>query len=91
MGCLHSFRTDNTLKKHERLCGNHDYCRVDMPEEDKNISKYYPGEKFLKDPFALYADCECLPIKEQSCQNNPEKCFTERKAEHLLIEFNWFI
>ena len=24
LGCLHSFRTDNALKKHERLCNNHD-------------------------------------------------------------------
>ena len=82
MGCLHSFRTDNTLKKHERLCGNHDYCRVDMLEEYKNILKYYPREKLLKAPFALYADFESLLIKVQSCQNNPEKSYTERKAEY---------
>ena len=25
---LHSFQTDCALKKHEILCGNHDYCRV---------------------------------------------------------------
>ena len=55
IGYLHSF-----LKKHERSCGNHDYCRVDIPEKDKNILKYYPGEKSLKAPFALYADFECL-------------------------------
>ena len=82
MGCLHSFRTDNTLKKHERLCGNHEYCRVDIPEEYKNILKYYPREKLLKAPFALYADFESLLIKVQSCQNNPEKSYTERKAEY---------
>ena len=27
LGLLHSFRTDSALKKQERLCGNHDYCR----------------------------------------------------------------
>ena len=26
LGCMHSYRTDNALKKHERLCGKHDYC-----------------------------------------------------------------
>ena len=26
--CLHSFRTDNALKRHERLCGNNDFLRV---------------------------------------------------------------
>ena len=29
--CLHPFRTDNALKKHERLCDNNDYCSVEMP------------------------------------------------------------
>ena len=61
------------LKKHERLCGNHDYCRVDMPEKGKNILKYYSGEKSLKAAFMLYANFECLLVKEQSCGNNPEK------------------
>ena len=26
LNCFHSKSTDNALKKHERLCGNHDYC-----------------------------------------------------------------
>ena len=73
MGCLHSFLTDNALKK---LCGNHDYCHVDMPEEDRSILKYYQRKISWKAPFALYADFECLLIKEQSCQNNPEKSYT---------------
>ena len=30
LSCLHSFRTDNALKKHERLCNNHDYFKVDI-------------------------------------------------------------
>ena len=28
---LHSFRTDNALKKHERLCENDYYCSVETP------------------------------------------------------------
>ena len=53
LGCLHSFWTDSALKNHKRLCGNHVYCRVDMPEKSKNISKYYSGEKSLKAPFSF--------------------------------------
>ena len=30
MNCLNSFRTDNGLKKHERLCDNNDYCSAEM-------------------------------------------------------------
>ena len=36
LGCLHSFRTDNALKKHERLCNNHDCCHVETPNDDNN-------------------------------------------------------
>ena len=81
LGFLHSFRTDNALKRYERLCDN-DYCHVEMPTEDNNILKYNNGEKSLKASFTIYANLECLLIKEQSCQNNPKEPYTERKAKH---------
>ena len=82
LGCLHSFRTDNALKKHERLCGNNDYCHVEMPTEKNSTLKYNHGEKSLKVPFTIYADLECLLIKQQPCQNNSNESYTERKALH---------
>ena len=60
LGCLHSFRTDNVLKKHERLCDKHDYCHVKMPTEDNKILKYNQREKSLKAPFTIYFGLECL-------------------------------
>ena len=75
LNCFHSYRTLNKLKKHERVCNNHDYCHVDMPEEGKNILKYSPRDKLLKAPFIIYADLECLLKKEQPRQNNAENCF----------------
>ena len=73
MGCLHSFRTDNALKKHERLCGNNDYCHVEMPTENNNTLKYNHGEKSLKVPFTIYADLECLLIKQHQNKKNHVK------------------
>ena len=35
--CFYSYRTHNKLKKHERVCNNHDYCRVDMAKENEKI------------------------------------------------------
>ena len=35
LNCFHSYSTHNKLKKHERVCNNHDYCRIDMPKEHK--------------------------------------------------------
>ena len=75
LNCLHSFRTDNALKKHERLCENNDYCSVEMPTKLNKILKYNHGEKSLKTPFVIYADLECLLIKQHSCQNNPNKSY----------------
>ena len=44
--------------------------------------KYSYDEKSLKTPFVIYADLECLLLKQQSCQNNPNESYTERKAIH---------
>ena len=50
LNCLHSFRTNNALKKHAGLCENNDYCSVEM------LIKHNRGEKSLKTPFEIYAD-----------------------------------
>ena len=76
---FHSYSTKNKLKKHEKVCYDHDYCYVDMPNEDNKKLKYNHGEKWLKAPIMIYADLECLLEKIHSCQNNPGKSYTEKK------------
>ena len=44
----------------ERVCNYHDYCYVEMPNEDNKILKYNHGEKSLKVLDFIYADLECL-------------------------------
>ena len=80
LNCFHSYRTKEKLKKHEKVCNNHDYCYVKMPNEFEKILKYNPGEKSLKVPFVIYADLECLLEKIDSCQNDPKKSSTEKKS-----------
>ena len=53
LNCLHSFRTDNALKRHERLCDNNDYCNVEMPIQFNKTLKYNYGEKPLKTLFVI--------------------------------------
>ena len=53
-----------------------------MPTKFNKFFKYNHGEKSLRTPFAIYADWECLLLKQQSCQNNPNGFYTERKAIH---------
>ena len=82
LNCFNSYTTKNKLKEHEEICNNHDSCRIEMPKWVEKILKYNPGEKSLKARFAVYLDLECLLKKEQFCQNNPEKSYTEKKTTH---------
>ena len=74
LNCFHSYRTHDKLKKHERVCNNHDYYHANIPKEHEKI-KYLPGEKSLKDPFIIYADLQCLLkkcnlVKEKELSTN---------------------
>ena len=72
LNCFHSYSTKEKLKKHEKICNDHDYCYVEMPDKDKKILKYNHGEKSVKAPFTIYAVLENLLEKRNSCQNNLE-------------------
>ena len=56
------------------------------PDEDNKILKYIPGEKSLKVPIVIYADLECLLQKINTCSNNPDKSYTEKKAESISLQ-----
>ena len=60
LNCFQSYTMENKLKKHKKVCENHDYCCVEIPEEYNKTLKYNEGEKSMKSPFIIYADLECL-------------------------------
>ena len=76
LNCLHSYRTKEKFEKYEKVCDNHDYCYVKMPNSFEKILKCNSGEKSLKVPFVIYGDLECLLEKMDSCQNDPKKSST---------------
>ena len=80
LNCFNSYTTKNKFKEHEEICNKHDSCHMEMPKQV--ILKHNPGEKSLKAPFTIYLDLECILKKVQSCQNNPEKSYTEKIARH---------
>ena len=86
LNCLHSYTTKEKLRKHERICINHDFYQLKMPDENKKILKYVSGGKLLKVPFIIYADLECLLQKINTCSNNPDKSYTEKKAESISLQ-----
>ena len=65
LNCFHSYRTENKLNAHKKICENHDYCNIEMPSPNNNLIKYNQGEKSLELPFIIYADLECLYEKNR--------------------------
>ena len=45
LNCFHLYNTENKLERHERLCNDHDYCQIEIPNEDSKILEYKHGEK----------------------------------------------
>ena len=85
LNCFHSYRTLNKLEKHGRVCNNHDYYHVDMPEAGKSILKYSSGDKSLKVPFIIYADLECL-LKRSNFVKITLKILTHREKLRINLQ-----
>ena len=77
-----SYRTENKLNAHKKVCENHKYCNIEMPTDKNNIIKYGQGEKTLKLPFIIYADLECLLEKISTCYNDPNISSTTKINRH---------
>ena len=90
INCLHSYRTENRLKKHYNLRKNNDYCYVEMPTEDNKILKYNHGEKSIKIPFIIYADLESLLEKMGTSHNNPVKSSTAKMNKYTPSGYSLF-
>ena len=61
-----------------------------MPTKDNNIIKYNQGEKYIKMPFTIYADLECLLEKMSTCQNYPNKSSTTKINKHTPSGYSIF-
>ena len=90
LNCFQSYTTENKLKNHKKVCENHDYCYVEMPEEDCKILKYNQGEKSMRVPIIIYADLESLLEKMNTCRNNNEKLSINRINEHTPSGYSLF-
>ena len=83
MNYLHSFRTENKLKFHEKVCKNNDFCSIVFPSEKDNILEFNHYMKSDKIPYIIYTDIESLIKKIDGCANNPENSSTRKIEEHI--------
>ena len=88
LNCFQSYTTENKLKNHKKVCENHDYCYVEMPEEDNKTLKNNQGEKSMKVLFIIYTDLESLFEKMNTC--NPEKASTTKINKHTPTGYSLF-
>ena len=90
LNCFRAYTTKNKLERHENVCKNHDYCCVEMPNEDNKILKYNHGEKSVKAPFIIYADLESLCEKTSTCYDSPEKSSKTKINKHTPSGYSLF-
>ena len=90
LNCFRVYTTKNKLEAHKKICENHEYCHVEIPNEDNKIIKYNPGEKSIKSPFIIYADLECFLEKINTCYNNPEESSTTEINKHTPSGYSLF-
>ena len=86
--CLHSYRTENKLKKYEKVCKDHDYCYVEMPNGNNKIIQYNHAEKSMKVPLIICLDLESLLEKMNICHDNPKKSSTTKINKHTLSGYS---
>ena len=67
LNCLHSFRAENKLKRHMKVCENKDFCGIVMPPKD-NVLKF---NQYMKSNTLFELTFNLKKIGR--CVNNPEK------------------
>ena len=87
--CMNLYRTENALKKHERLCTNHDYCETIMPTPNKNILEFKSNEKSLHIPHIIYADLEVILKKINHVNLIHKTLIQKRKMSILLVVMHY--
>ena len=60
------------------MCENHDYCYVQMPNNESKILEYKHSQKPKRAPFVIYSDLECLLQK------------TNEEEEYKIIKIKKF-
>ena len=83
MNCLHSLRTENKLKSHEKVCKNKNFCGIAMPSEKDRILEFNQYMKSDKMPYIIYADLESLIRKIDARGNNLEEPSITKIGEHI--------
>ena len=80
LDCIHSFKTENRLKSHEKVCKNKDFCGIAMPSEKNKILEFNQHMKSDKMPYIIYADIEFLIKRHRWMCKQSRKLFNKKTS-----------
>ena len=82
LNCLHSFRTENKFKSHEKVCKNKNFSGIVMPSEKDNILEFNKYMKSDKMSYIIYADIKRI----DGCANNLENSSATKIGSIFLVD-----
>ena len=88
LNCFHSFRAENKLKSHEKVCKQKDFWGIVLPSEMDNILEFNRYMKLDKMAYIIYADMESLIKKIEGHANNPENSLTIKIDQHIPCRYS---
>ena len=88
LNCIHSFRTENKVKFHEKVCKNKDFYGIVIPLEKDKILEFGHYMKSDKMPYIIYTDLKCLIKIIDGCESNPENSSTRKIGEHIPCRYS---
>lgn len=85
--CLHRFSTQDLLNDHVQYCKDHKIQKITMPTSKDNILKFKSLHMLHKIPYVIYADFECILLKNASKSGS----HTEIDAHHIPCGYSYVI
>ena len=86
LNCLHTFRTENKLKSHEKVCKNKDFCGIVLSSEKDIVLEFNQYMKSDKISYIIYADIEFLIKKMYGYAKNSENSSKTKIGEHIYCQ-----
>jgi hypothetical protein len=89
-GCLNSFRSEESLRKHLEYCSNHEAVRAELPKEGTML-RFENHNNSMRVPFVIYADFECFTESISTVTPSGEKSHTVKYQKHTPSGFCFLI
>ena len=88
LNCLHSFKTENKLKCHEKVCKNIYFFGIVVPPENGNILEFNKCRKSDKMVHIFYPALESLIKEIDGSPKILEKSSTTKIGKHISYRYS---